>query len=151
MVGIGGLYVDRSGLYEGRLIVVTDVGKIWVISPNLANPAVCGATEFYASAGEHLEGVIVVPNNATQWGGLAGKIIAGAEDSSKMYAIGKDKVLQSWTVPVKIEDLDYIYGDENFFGVNYGTGKILGVPAASWAKQKGTILATQGSEATILY
>ena len=53
---------------------------------------------------------MIVPNNATRYGGLAGKIIAGAENEGKLWAVGRDKVLQSWSVPVNIEgELKLLY------------------------------------------
>ena len=43
---------------------------------------------------------------------------------------------------IAIEDLDFIDGG-NFFGINYGTGKLVGVAASEFAGMLGDILVTQ--------
>ena len=44
---------------------------------------------------------------------------------------------------MNIEDIDMIASGENFFGVNFGTGRILGAPASEFASIAGDILLTQ--------
>jgi VCBS repeat-containing protein len=131
----GSLYVDRTGGFGGDLIVVTTAGEVWRINS-------AGTPTKLADVDVHLEGVITVPRDP-QFGDLAGKIIAGAEDQSRVYAISNTGSVQFWTIPFKIEDIDLIPENENFFGVNFGTGKLLGVPASSFDGVEGEILITQ--------
>jgi hypothetical protein len=44
---------------------------------------------------------------------------------------------------VNIEDIDMINANENFYGVNFGTSKLLGAEAAQFAPYVGDILLTQ--------
>ena len=44
---------------------------------------------------------------------------------------------------MNIEDIELVPPGENFFGVNFGTGRILGAPAASFKSMVGDILLTQ--------
>lgn len=132
----GGLYVDRTGVYGDDLIVVTDAGEVWRISS-------AGAPTFIADVNVHLEGVTTVPNNAVQYGPLAGKIIAGAEDQGRLYIFDASGASSFITPGVKIEDIDHITGTENFYGVNFGTSRLLGAPASDFVPYTGEILLTQ--------
>ena len=73
-------------------------------------------------------------------------IIAGAEGQGLMHAWcpsasgGYSHTTHS--LGVAIEDIDFIDGG-NFFGVNYGTGQLLGADAAQFAGMEGDILLTQ--------
>lgn len=131
----GSLYVDRTGVFGGDLIVVTTSGEVWRINS-------AGIPTKLADVNVHLEGVITVPREP-QFGGLAGKIITGAEGSGRVYAIDATGGVQSWSILFNIEDIDLIPENENFFGVNYGTGTLLGVPASSFDSVEGEILVTQ--------
>ncbi len=135
----GSLYVDRTGVFGGDLIGVTTAGNIYRVNSSGA------ATQLGTSAGVHLEGLLTVPNDPSVWGGLAGKIVAGAEQQMRLWAIDAAGVKVSWTVSVAVEDLDWIMPNENFFGVNYAQGRLLGVPAEQFQAQGlvGKILAVQ--------
>lgn len=132
----GSLYVDRTGIYGDELIVVTTTGEVWRINS-------AGVGTLIADVNVHLEGVVTVPNNAAQYGPLAGKIIAGAEGVGLLYAFDNSGFDATYDVDVNIEDIDHITGTENFYGVNFGTGRLLGAPAADFAPYAGEILLTQ--------
>ncbi|MBC6417734.1 MAG: hypothetical protein GDA44_02545, partial [Prochloron sp. SP5CPC1] len=132
----GSLYLDRTGVFSGDLIVVTTGGQVWRIDRD-------GNTNLLANIGTHLEGLITVPNNLNRYGPLAGKIITGAETVGLLYAIDTSGNVTSYNVGVSIEDIDFIEPNENFFGVNFGTSKILGAPASEFNSIVGDILLTQ--------
>lgn len=132
----GSLYVDRTGVYGDDLIVVTTAGEVWRIN-SAAVPT------FIADVDVHLEGVVTVPNNAVQYGPLAGKIIAGAEEQGRLYIFDSSGSSSFITPGVNIEDIDHITGTENFYGVNFGTNRLLGAPASDFAPYAGEILLTQ--------
>lgn len=131
----GSLYVDRTGEFGGDLIIVTTAGEVWRINS-------AGTPTKLADVNVHLEGVITVPRDP-QFGQLAGKIITGAEGQSRVYAISTTGAVQFWAITFNIEDIDLIPENENFFGVNFGTGRLLGVPASSFDSVEGQILLTQ--------
>ncbi len=95
------------------------------------------------SAGVHLEGVITTPNDVAKWGKMAGAILAGDEDNRRLWAFYPDKTAMNWVVSAAIEDLDLIPTGENFFGVNYGLGLLLGASWDQFVGHEGKILATQ--------
>ena len=131
----GSLYVDRTGKFGGDLIAVTTNGEVW-----RGNSA--GTPTFIADAGVHLEGLTVVPDIPSVFGDLAGKIIAGAEGQSRLYAFDCCAGIQYWDIGFNIEDIDIIDANSNFFGVNFGTGKILGAEASQFTNNIGDILLT---------
>jgi hypothetical protein len=139
----GSLYVDRTGVWGGDLIAVTTAGEVWRINS-------AGTPSFIADVDVHLEGMMTVPNDP-KFGALAGKIIAGAEEQSRLWAFDTAGGAQSWLLlddagaTVQVEDLDLIQANENFFGVNFGTGRILGAPASEFASVVGDILVTDES------
>lgn len=132
----GSLYVDRSGVYGGDLIAATTTGQVWRVDST-------GAPTFIASVGTHLEGLLTVPNDVAKYGPLAGKIIAGAENQGLLYVFDNGGFVTTHNVGVNIEDIDLVDATENFFGVNFGTGRLLGAAASQWASVDGDILLTQ--------
>lgn len=133
----GSLYVDRTGVFGGDLIVVTTVGEVWRVD------ATGTPTLLATIPGTHLEGLVTVPDAPGRFGPLAGQILAGAEDLGLMYSIAPDGTVRSWDVGVNIEDIDMIEPNENFFGINYGTSSLLGTPSYQFLPNAGDILLTQ--------
>ncbi|MBK7582370.1 MAG: hypothetical protein IPI67_19465 [Myxococcales bacterium] len=131
----GSLYVDRVGTFGGDLCVVTTVGEVWRITA-------AGAPTKIASAGVHLEGAVVVPDKPARFGPIAGKLIAGAETEGLLWAFAPDGTSTTYDLGAKVEDIDLISPKENFFGVNYGTSKLLGVPAEQFKPMLGDVLLT---------
>ena len=134
----GSLYHDRTDVFGGDLIAVTTSGQVWRVG---ADGSHSGTP--LASIGTHLEGAITVPNDAAIYGPLAGKIICGAEGQGLLYAVDPAGQVSSFNVGVAVEDIDLIVPDQNFFGINFGTGRVLGAPAADFAPMVGDILLTQ--------
>jgi hypothetical protein len=132
----GSLFVDRSGVWGGDLIAVTTAGEVWRINS-------AGTATSVASVGTHLEGVITVPNDVAKYGPLAGKIIAGAEGLARLYTFDTGGAVNFFNMGFGIEDIDMIDANENFFGVNFGTSRILGAPASEFAPYVGDILLTE--------
>lgn len=133
----GSLFVDRYGVAGGDLIAATTGGELWRVNS-------AGAATKLADVGVHLEGLQTIPNLPI-YGGLAGKIIAGAEGQGRLYVFDPN-VANSFTyhnIGVNIEDIDLINANENFFGVNFGTGRILGAEASQFSSMVGDILLTQ--------
>ena len=133
----GSLYVDRTGIYGGDLIVATTLGEVWRI-----NPSTTAATRI-AAVGVHLEGLITVPNIPVRYGPLAGKIIAGAEVEGLLWAIDANGNTTSYNLGVAVEDIDLVTPRENFFGINYGTSRLLGATAKNMEPMIGDIILTQ--------
>lgn len=131
----GSLYIDRTGVFGGDLIAVTTVGEVWRITA-------AGVPTLLASVGTHLEGMVTVPMARGRFGPLAGKIIAGAEAQGLLYAIDTAGTVQTYDLGIAIEDIDVVMPEENFFGVNFGTSTLLGVPATAWAQIPGDIILT---------
>ena len=133
----GSLYVDRTGVYGGDLIVATTVGEVWRVNPNT------GAATRLAVTGTHLEGLITVPNVPVRYGPLAGKIIAGAEAQGLLWAFDANGGMTSYNLGVAVEDIDLVVRGENFFGINFGTSRLLGATAKNMEPMIGDILLTQ--------
>lgn len=132
----GSLVFDSTGLYGGDLVAVTTAGEVWRIRSD-------GTPTLLASLGVHLEGLMVVPNLPARYGPLAGKILAGAEEQGLLHVIDNSGLVSSLTLGVKVEDIDIVRANENFFGINYGTMRLLGASAADFATMVGDIVLTQ--------
>ena len=138
----GSLYVDRTGVWGHDLIVATTAGEVWRVDA-------AGTTTPIADVGVHLEGLMTVPDAPIRYGPLAGKIIAGAEGEGLMYTFDTAGNIETYSLGVAIEDIDFIEPYENFFGVNYGTSRLIGVPAEDFLPMAGDILLTQESVTNI--
>jgi len=135
----GSLYVDRTGAFDGDLVAVTTDGEIWRVDA-AGNPTMVADLP-----GVHLEGLATVPDAPARYGPLAGKIIAGAEQEGRLYAVSADGSSTYYEFGVNVEDIDIITPYENFFGVNYGGHTLLGVPGSQFAAIAGDIVITQES------
>ncbi len=133
----GSLYVDRTGVFGGDLIAVTTRGEVWRVTPEGVPTRIAVISQV------HLEGLVVVPDKPARFGPLAGKILAGGEETHLVYAIAADGTVAEHKLDVDVEDIDIVGARENFFGVEYGNGTILGANAAQWAKLAGDVLLVQ--------
>jgi hypothetical protein len=132
----GSLYVDRTGLYGGDLIAVTTGGEVWrITAAGVATPII--------DVNVHLEGLQVVPDLPARYGPLAGKIIAGAEEQTIIYAFDGAGGMTTYSVGVAVEDIDLVVPHENFFGVNFGTSRLLGAAEEDLLSIRGDILLAQ--------
>jgi hypothetical protein len=132
----GSLHHDRTGVFGGDLLAVTTGGEFWRITSD-------GTPVLLADVDNHLEGLAVVPNDPDRYGPLAGKAIAGAEHSGQLFAVDVAGVVSSFQLTVAVEDIDIVPPNENFFGVAFSLGQILGAPAQSFTDMVGDILLTQ--------
>ncbi len=132
----GSLHIDRTGVYGGDLIVCTTGGEVWRIDS-------LGNSVFIADANTHLEGLFTVPDDAAQYGPLAGCILAGAETQGLLYTFDLAGTVTTYSLGVNIEDIDLIRSGENFYGINFGTGDLLGIQSAAFDPFTGDILLTQ--------
>src|SRR5262249_53425810 len=76
----GGLHIDRTGVFGGDLIVVSETGGVWRVNSH-------GQPSILANLHDVLEGPCTVPNDPVRYGPFAGKILAAAENSGRIYAI----------------------------------------------------------------
>lgn len=132
----GSLYVDRTGIFDGDLIVATTTGEVWRVN-KMGQP-----TSITPPKAVHLEGLIVVPNIPVRYGPLSGKIIAGAEEQGDLWIISPNGDATTMKLGVNIEDIDIVMPGENFFGVNFGTSRLLGATAEECKPMIGDILLT---------
>ena len=138
----GSLYVDRTGVWGNELLVATTAGELWRIDA-------AGTPTLIADAEVHLEGLVTVPDAPARYGPLAGKAIAGAENEGLLYVFDPGGAIASINVGVAVEDIDMVVPHENFFGVNYGTSRLIGVPAQDLLPMAGDILLTQESVTSV--
>jgi RHS repeat-associated protein len=133
----GGLHFDRTGVYGGDLIVVTTAGEVWRVNAN-------GTPSRVAAVRDFLEGVTTVPNDVARYGPLAGKILATAENSGGFYSIDPAGQTTFFNLGVGApEGIHVIPPNENFFGVDFGSGRVLGAGASQFSSMVGEILLVQ--------
>ncbi len=139
----GSLYIDRTDVFSGNLIVATTDGEVWMIDSS-------GAPTMLADLpGVHLEGLVTVPDAPARYGPIAGTILAGSENEGVIYTIAPDGIVNSFDVGVSVEDIDIVMPHENFFGINYGTSSMLGVISDEFLPIAGDILLTQESVSNV--
>jgi RHS repeat-associated protein len=133
----GGLQFDQTGVFGGDLIVDTDAGQVWRITA-------AGTPHLVANVNDFLEGVTTIPNDPARYGPLAGTILAPNEHRTGFYAIDVTGKSTFYDVGIPaIEDIHVVPANENFFGVDYGSGRILGAPASQFSNSVGDILLVQ--------
>ena len=139
---IGGLYLDRTGVYGGDLLAVTSTGGVWRVN------AAAEATKV-AGLETNLAGVASVPEDPDRYGPWSGKILAGAKDLSLVYAIDAAGQSSSMAVGVQPQDIDVVPAQENFFAVDTVGRKVWGATDGAFAGIIGDILVTQQAPGVI--
>jgi hypothetical protein len=142
------------------------VGNVWRITAS-------GGATLLRSLGKHLEGVTTVPNDTVKYGPLAGQILVGDEDrlmgperdgpQCRIIAIdpitgvisatvstdpstpASGSTAANYHVAVALcpKDLDVIFPDAAFFGVDFSGNRILTAPASDFANFAGDLLVTK--------
>jgi fibro-slime domain-containing protein/RHS repeat-associated protein len=132
------LYVDRTGVYGGDLIVGTSQGGVWRVNS-------AGASMRVANLGTALAGVTTIPNDVDKYGPWAGRILVGAKEQEVIYAIDAQGVVVSYTLGIRPEEILLIPAHENFYGVDSTGGKLWGAPADAFTGMIGDVLVAQAS------
>jgi Calx-beta domain-containing protein len=131
----GSLFQDRYCSFGGDLIVVTTAGGVWRISS-------AGVPTRLAHVSTHLEGLQVLPDDP-RYGPWAGRIVAGAEDESALYAVDAAGNVASYKLGIVPEDVDLIAAGESFYGVDFGGRKVWTAGASQWQSMAGDVLVAQ--------
>jgi hypothetical protein len=131
----GSLYVDRTGIWGGDLIVVTTAGGVWRVNA-------AGTPTKLAQINTHLEGLSTIPNDP-RYGPWAGAILIGAEDQGRFYAIAPTGAITPYAIGIAPEDIDMIPANQNFFAVGFGEHTLYGAPASAFTGMVGDLLVTQ--------
>lgn len=134
----GSLYIDRTGVFDGDLIVVTTepTGNVWRVTS-------AGVATKLASLGTHLEGLTTVPNDSMKYGPWAGKILIGAEQQQRIYAIDTQGNATFFNLGIEPEDFEIIPANENFFGIDFSAGILWTAPPAEFTDKVGDLLIAQ--------
>lgn len=133
----GGLQFDRTGVFGGDLIAETHIGELWRINA-------AGQATKIGSTGTFLEGLEIIPADTARYGPLAGKILATNEQSGNLYTIDPAGQVQVFNIGIGgLEDAHVITPNENFIGVDFGSGHVYGIRAADLAPLVGDIILPQ--------
>jgi RHS repeat-associated protein len=134
----GSLHVDRTGVFGGDLIAVTTNGGVWRITA-------AGQATQLTSIPTHLEGLSTIPDNPQKYGPWAGKILIGAENQRRFYTVDARGNTAFFDLDIYPEDIDLIPENENFFGVDFGSNRLMGAPASAFRDMVGDLLVAQES------
>src|SRR5215216_2702887 len=139
---ISGLYLDRTGVFGGDLLVVTTTGGVWRVNGAAVATKVAGLDT-------RLAGVASLPDDPDRYGPWSGKILAGAKDHSLVYAIDAAGQSSSMQLGVQPQDIDVVPAQENFFAVDTVGRKVWGASEGAFAGIIGDILVTQQAPGVI--
>jgi RHS repeat-associated protein/uncharacterized repeat protein (TIGR01451 family) len=130
----GQLYIDRTGIFGGDLIVATTTGNIWRVNSS-------GVPTFLANLGvSTVEGLLTVPDDPLRYGPWAGKIIAGSENLPRVFAIDPQGNVTSYDLGIAPEHIKPVNANENYFGVDFSAQTLWGLPASELSGMVGDIL-----------
>ena len=105
----GSLHLDRTGVFGGDLIVVTTTGGVWRVKSTAAtDPTDPNAVKKLAQIPTHLEGLNTIPDDPARYGPWAGKILIGAEEQSRLYAVDPQGAVTFYEIGIAPEDIEVI-------------------------------------------
>lgn len=142
----GGLWVDRTGVWGGDLIVSTQVGSIWRVNSSGKATLITQLT-----GGDSYEGITTIPNDPTKYGPWAGRIIVGGDSPDlPLFAIDTNGVVVPYSLGTGGEDIRVIPQSENLYtldGPGGGDLELCVAPASEFNGMVGDILvADEGSD-----
>jgi RHS repeat-associated protein len=115
-----GLYVDRTGVFGGDLIVAVGDGGIWRVNSQGAFTELAQIPKPPGDSG----GIVTVPNNPAQYGPWAGRILVAG--GSALYTVDTNGVVVSYAAFQPI-DVKLVDPSDNLFGVDARGHVALGV------------------------
>jgi RHS repeat-associated protein len=131
----GQLFLDRTGLYGGDLMVTTTAGNLWRVT------SAGDATRIPATLqGGFLEGLATIPDDPVKYGPWAGKILIGDENVDAIEAVDPQGNTTTTQLGIRPEDIMVVPANENFFGVDYFGGAVWGASASQFTGLVGEIL-----------
>ena len=154
--GLGGLYVDQSGVFGGDLIATeggdyagsSGRGRVWRIT---AARQVTQITDL----GTPLCELITLTNDVAQWGPWAGKIITGqaavANNNPEIYAIDTNGVVTTNYLGIQPESFNLIPPNQSFYCLDPDDNMLWKVPAGVFAGHAGQLLVTGTGQPPALY
>jgi RHS repeat-associated protein len=131
----GGLWVDRTGVWGGDLVVASFGGNIWRVNSNGVSTLVA-----QLNGGEHYEGITTVPNNVIKYGPWAGKVLVGGDSAGSFFAVDTNGFSVRYDFPFGAEDIRVIPENENFFGIGDGVPYLTGAASSEFQGMEGDIL-----------
>jgi RHS repeat-associated protein len=129
----GQLYIDRTGIFGGDLIVATTTGNIWRVSS-------AGVASRLVNVGVPPEGLITVPADPLRYGPWAGKIVTGSEDEARIFAIDTQGNVSFYDLGIAPEHIKIATPNENYFGVDFSSQTLWGIPAPELSSMTGDLL-----------
>ncbi len=162
----GSLYVDQTGVFSNDVVVVTgghggenpDLpsggGGVWrVHSPS--NAVKLAQITNSDGSGRILEAVITVPNDATEYGPWAGKILVAAEQQTLdngntsfglIYSIDTGGTVTAYDLGIsEMEDLDLVASGQTLYCLNFiknGSSTVFKIPAGNFSAFANDVLIT---------
>jgi RHS repeat-associated protein len=143
---IGGLYVDRTGLWGGDLIVTTISGNLYRIHANGNFSLITTLPSMLLS--DTYKGILTVPTDPGKYGPWAGRLLVGHEETGAILAVDTNGLVARYdTGVVDLQDMRIIPANQNFFGIDTLSGSLWGIDASYFETMVGDILfATQGND-----
>jgi len=130
----GMLQFDRTGTFDGDLIVTTTAGNVWRVTS-------AGAPTMLANlGGGDWEGLAVVPNDPLRYGPWAGKIVVGDEGRDGVYTVDAAGEVALTQIAIRPENIMIVPPNENFFGVDFGSASVYGASASQFKSMVGDVL-----------
>jgi len=139
----GGVFQDVYCVAGGDLVVTTNAGDVWKVT------AAGVATELATGVGDNLEGPTTVPNDP-RYGPWAGQILVASENCGCVQSVDPNTGAHTtWSVGSgnmdgngvgSAEAIHLVLPNQNFFGVDYGSGTLRGVPASQFAGIAGDVV-----------
>jgi hypothetical protein len=139
----GGLVQDSNCVAGGDLIATTTAGDVWRVT------SAGGATELATGVGDFLEGPTTVPNGP-RYGPWAGQILAASEGCGCVRSIdpttgahstwGLGQANMTGSGVASAEGIHVVPANENFYGVDFGSGTLQGASYTQFSGMVGDIV-----------
>lgn len=139
----GGLFQDRNCAFGGDLIVTTTSENVWRVT-SAGVP-----TRIATGVGDTLEGPTTIPNDP-RYGPWAGTVVVASEGCGCVESVNAAGRVTHWPGYSSAEAVHVVPSGQNFFGVNFQAGKLVGIKASDLVPFVGDVFVATESPGRLI-
>jgi Calx-beta domain-containing protein len=119
---LAGMHVDRTGVFNGDLIVASGSGGVWRVTSSTNATKLAQVDDEFGDP-VHLEGTLTLPNDPSKYGPWAGKILTCGEQTHLLYTVDTNGAVASLNFGIdRPDDADLVVTNQNLFIVSRNFG-----------------------------
>lgn len=142
---VDGICFDETGVFSNNIVCVTADDKVYTITSNGIPNLIATITN-----AQTLNGAIVIPNNVTNWGPWAGKILTGDPDLQNLFTIDTNGTVTTYQTTnyvngISVEEFALVPPSQNMYFLDAAYGNLDEIASTNLTPYVGWLAISSGS------